>query len=692
MKYLKYALYAIGAVVVIVGAILAYVAATFDPNAYKVDITRVVRDKTGRTLTIEGNIRLTFFPKIGVSLGATRLSEFGGEQEFAGLDDLRVSLALIALLSKQIVVDEVMIDGLRARLVRKRDGQFNFDDLLAKGERSASTQAKSTDASPAPAVKLDIEGVRIRRAAFIWKDEQAGTEYTISDLSLTTGRLAPGIPTGFELAANVNASAPKIDLRFNAAGTLDADLEQQKFRLKALKADANGNAANVTGLKATLSGDVEAHTPSQRITLTTVQLGAGGALGDDRFNATIQAPRIVFEPGALAVEQLAAALSGNVAKIELSEASLVAPRLDVDLGQQRVQIERLALKARGRRDADQFELKLDAPQLSITPAQASGTAIVAVLKAQGPQLNADARVQLSAVEGSAKALKIAEVAIDLDARQAQNAIKGRLATPLSANLETRVIALSKIGGQFEVRSPALPMKATSIALAGNAAADLKREIVRADLKTKFDESTIQAKLGMQRFAKPRYTFDIAIDRLNVDRYTAAKQEKTPAKQEKTAAKPSGGEQKEAPFDLSALKNLDLDGSVRVGELVASKVKASNVRIDVKAANGKVEINPLSANLYQGSAHSVVGIDANQNRFALRQNLTGVSVGPLLRDALEKDLLEGRGDIGLDVTAAGSTVSALTRTLTGVAKLGLKNGAIKGINLAQSLRSAKDMLA
>ncbi|MGH9579005.1 MAG: AsmA-like C-terminal region-containing protein, partial [Terriglobales bacterium] len=73
-------------------------------------------------------------------------------------------------------------------------------------------------------------------------------------------------------------------------------------------------------------------------------------------------------------------------------------------------------------------------------------------------------------------------------------------------------------------------------------------------------------------------------------------------------------------------------------------------------------------------------------------LTGVSVGPLLRDALEKDLVEGRGDIGLDVTAAGSTVSALTRTLTGVAKLGLKDGAIKGINLAQSLRSAKDMLA
>ena len=75
MKYLKYGLYALIALVILVGAVFAYVATTFDPNEYKSDVVELVRDKTGRNLNIEGDIRLTFFPKIGVGLGPTQLSE-----------------------------------------------------------------------------------------------------------------------------------------------------------------------------------------------------------------------------------------------------------------------------------------------------------------------------------------------------------------------------------------------------------------------------------------------------------------------------------------------------------------------------------------------------------------------------------------------------------------------------------------
>jgi AsmA protein len=77
---------------------------------------------------------------------------------------------------------------------------------------------------------------------------------------------------------------------------------------------------------------------------------------------------------------------------------------------------------------------------------------------------------------------------------------------------------------------------------------------------------------------------------------------------------------------------------------------------------------------------------------VKQSLSGVTIGPLLQDALDQDLLEGRGSVDLDVTAQGDTVGALTKTLTGVAGVALKDGAVKGINLAQSLRGAKDMLS
>jgi AsmA protein len=113
-------------------------------------------------------------------------------------------------------------------------------------------------------------------------------------------------------------------------------------------------------------------------------------------------------------------------------------------------------------------------------------------------------------------------------------------------------------------------------------------------------------------------------------------------------------------------------------------------MDVKAVGGRLEVNPFSANLYQGRGKGSASVNANNNQLAIKQDLSGVSIGPLLRDALNQDLLDGRGNVALEVTATGNTVSAIKKSLNGSAALNLKDGALKGINLAQSLRNAKAM--
>jgi AsmA protein len=57
----------------------------------------------------------------------------------------------------------------------------------------------------------------------------------------------------------------------------------------------------------------------------------------------------------------------------------------------------------------------------------------------------------------------------------------------------------------------------------------------------------------------------------------------------------------------------------------------------------------------------------------------------------KDLLAGKGTVTLDVTGHGATLTALKQSLAGSAALNLRDGAIKGINLAQSVRQAKALL-
>ena len=132
-------------------------------------------------------------------------------------------------------------------------------------------------------------------------------------------------------------------------------------------------------------------------------------------------------------------------------------------------------------------------------------------------------------------------------------------------------------------------------------------------------------------------FDLTLDRLNVDRYLGAAKGNAAA----SGSAPAAGA--EEPIDLSALKGLNLKGSLKIGQLTASNVKAEKVDIGLRAAGGRVEINPLAASLYQGNLAGNASVNANTNRFTLKGRLGGVAIGPLLRDALDNDLLEGRGN-------------------------------------------------
>jgi len=308
----------------------------------------------------------------------------------------------------------------------------------------------------------------------------------------------------------------------------------------------------------------------------------------------------------------------------------------------------------------------------------------AAVKAIGPRLDAKVDLKLSDLQASPAMLRIGDVLLSVDAKQADNAVKGRLSTPVTANLDTQVVELPKLAGEFDITVPALPMKTLKLPLAGTVSADLKKQMVNVDLTTRLDESNIKAKVALSQFDALFTRFDVAIDKLNLDRYLP------PAEKKAAGAEPATAPQAEQPIDFSPIKSLNLAGSLRIGDFVASNIKVQNLRVDVKAAGGKLDINPLLADLYQGSVKGSATVNANNSQVAVKQNLAGVQIGPLLRDAADQDLLEGRGDVILDLTTAGNSVPAFKKALNGTAALNLKDGALKGINLAQSLRNAKAM--
>jgi len=378
--------------------------------------------------------------------------------------------------------------------------------------------------------------------------------------------------------------------------------------------------------------------------------------------------------------QLDVRLTGDLADMKGLDMTLAAAALQLT-GANEVTVEQLRVTAKGKAAGDAFEAKLEAPQLVLAADKASGAAVNAAIKLTGAGRAVDAKIALSGVEGKSQSLQAAKLALDLDARQGETTVKGMLTSTLAANMDKRTVELPTLSGELTVANPQMPMKSVRLPLTGGLRADIDAQTAALNASTQFDESRIAAKVNVSRFSPLALVFDLDIDRLNVDKYLPPKPAAAGGRE---ADKPAP----EKPLDFSPIKGLNASGTVKIGQLQVSNVKASNVRLDVKAAGGKLDVAPLSANLYDGSLAGALSVNANNNQVALKQALTNVNINPLMKDAIDKDLLEGRGNVALDVATAGTTVAALKKGLNGTASLNLRNGAIKGINLAKTFRETK----
>jgi AsmA protein len=196
------------------------------------------------------------------------------------------------------------------------------------------------------------------------------------------------------------------------------------------------------------------------------------------------------------------------------------------------------------------------------------------------------------------------------------------------------------------------------------------------------QSQIRAKFGMKNFTQPALNFDAEVDQFDADLYLP----KAAADAPKAAAQP------EQALDLSALRTLNLDGSLRVGALKVANVKVNQLRVDVAAHKGIVNISPLSANLYQGSTVGSISVNAQATpAMVIKQNLSGIDIAALGKDAANFDTLEGHGNVVLNLAMQGNKVSEMKRALNGSVTLNLQDGAIKGINIAKKMRDVKSML-
>lgn len=236
--------------IVILGVVLLAIAVPLliDPNDYKDELVQAVKEHTGRELKVEGDISLSVFPWLGVEMEQVSFANAPGfgQEPFAQVRSAGVKIKVLPLLSREVVVDTIHMDGLRLNLVTDRTGKTNWDDLMASG---ASTESGGLSGPGITAVT--VGGINIRDGEISWRDDKERRRYALHKLRLTSGKIVSGEPVDLRASFDLETGEPpkQIPIELNMRASLDLASQTLDIPKLALSLDTMQLTGQVTGRK-----------------------------------------------------------------------------------------------------------------------------------------------------------------------------------------------------------------------------------------------------------------------------------------------------------------------------------------------------------------------------------------------------------------------------------------------------------
>jgi len=604
VKVLKILAGFIGIVIVLIVAAVIIVPLVIDPNDYRDEIVAEVKRATGRDLQINGDIKPSVFPWLGLELGELKLSNAKGfdDASFASIQQAAVRVKLVPLFSEQVEVDAIVLDGLELNLARAKDGHTNWDDLVSAGEkhtyshqtksdrRAARKDAATSSKGAMPLAGLAIGGITVSNANVSWRDDSRGQQISIQQLNLKVGAIMPGQAVDLDLDFIVDNRAPAVKATVQLSGSplLSTAMDQLDISKLMLNVDAKGELLNGKPVKLKLETGVALDILKDQLKLNALQLDVNGLA----LNGDLAINNLKSEP----------AFGGE---LKLADLNL-------------------------REWLVRHELPL--------PETADATTLTRVAMAL-------------TVNGTPEKLDVKKLALILDDSN------------LTGDLKINNLAAAMPAVNFDLNVDAIDLDRYLPPSTGKSASAVKGDAPAAPTK-----KTTQPKPVQTTSSAP------------------ATSAQTKPKQTAPSAKAATQPEPEL-LPVKLLRQLDVNGIFHVGRLTVKKMLAEDVELKVKAKDGQLKVGQQVKSFYQGNLQGEVNIDVRGKDPLLQisENLLDVQAEPLLQDLTNDGRLRGTGRFNANLKTRGNTDSAFRRNLNGDLGFRFEKGALKGIDLAQTIR-------
>ena len=697
-------------VLLLVIASAALFLARVDPNDYKARLIAKVHAATGRTLIIDGPLKIAFWPQLQLETGAVQLGNAPGfgDSPMVAVKKVHVAVATWPLLFKRVEMDRVQINGLTVNLGKDADGRTNWEDL-AKSDGAESAPNRS-----ARLAAFAVGGVDIQDATVNLQDASTGRELHLNSLNVQSGPLSLGAPVSVKLTTEVNATKPTLDGTFGVESTITYDLAATRYDVKPVQLAATLRGKSLPNGKAELAASSAVTLALEAGRIEISELKITGL--DTTLTGTLTIDHLKDErPGA----------RGNV-RLEGKDLASLFKALEIPAATQLA-----ALKDRGFDFTTEFNADMDTGVVAVPKFDANllGATISGVLDgerintkkpsakghlgAKGPDLptllivaaqlrDADSSTSQAiarALAGVKERAFTIDTAFDIDLADARielpNLNARLLGNELTGTIASRGGAAGNpvFQGQIEAKGPDLTALVVGIgALQGITDGDVAALTTvlgkRKDKSFAF-KSTLEADVGAKRIALPALTATLFDNQLKG----------TFAATDLSSSKPAmKGELSASGPDLPALLAIGSGvsgqpGLGNVAQALAAETDKSftfDAVFDADLKQGRIELSKLAAaafGLTLEAAFAAANLDREVGNVDGHITLKGAALGPLLTALGQPALAQSIQSVGVDAVLKGSPQNIALSPFNAVAKIG-SGGAVPPVDVRLSAGTAQ----
>ena len=267
---------------------------------FKNEVSALVQKTTHREFSIAGDMKLSFFPWMGVRISQATLGNAPGfgKQAFAQVGEADVKIRLLPLFVGKVVMETLTLRDVTLNLTENKAGQNNWSDFNGK-DQNAKTSANTTKTTTAPTVSnnlpvLMISSINISNATINWNNQQTGQQATINRLYFSSNDVNLDRAFPVQLKFNLKSNQPTLNLSTDLHTNLLMNPAKQQYALQNLTINGNliGKQYAQGKLPFALSSDLNVNLNNQTLQAQNLKV----KLANLAVNANLNGQQILQTP------------------------------------------------------------------------------------------------------------------------------------------------------------------------------------------------------------------------------------------------------------------------------------------------------------------------------------------------------------------------------------------------------------